>query len=163
MKTLLWVSSHLMGNNMKSLRSTLEDIQKENEHNTEYVESIEKEYREKYNIYYDVFIFITIFTAFFLNNLVEVIILITVWVISAMLYKLFIKNQISKVMDNDKAYYVGMHLIPETRSLNHVLNEYIRDNPDDYEQELFDRLKNDEPAVDVLNKMHNKIQSGETL
>ena len=42
MKTLLWVNIHLMDNNMKSLRSTLEDIQKENEHNTEYVESIEK-------------------------------------------------------------------------------------------------------------------------
>ena len=74
-----------------------------------------------------------------------------------------IKKQISKDMDNDKAYYLGMHLMPETRSLNHVLSEYIIDNPDDYEQELIDRLKNDEPVVEVLNKMHNKIQSGETL
>lgn len=148
---------------MKSLRSTLEDIQKENEHNTEYVENIEKQYRKKYNIYYDIFIFITIFTAFFLNSLVEVVILITVWVISAMLYKLFIKNRISKVMDDDKAYYLGRYLMPKTINLNRILNEYIRNNPDDYEQELFDRLKNDEPVVEVLNKMHNKIQSGETL
>lgn len=147
---------------MKSLRSKLEDIQKENEHNTEYVESIEKQYRKKYNIYYNIFLYIwlcTITTAFFLYSIVEVIILIVVLVISARLYILFIKKQISKDMDNDKAYYLGMHLMPKTRSLNSVLNEYIRDNPDDYEQGLIDRIENDEPVVEVLNKMLNKIQS----
>lgn len=147
---------------MKSLRSKLEDTNKENEHNTKYVESIVKQYRKKYNIYYNIFLFIllyTIFTAFFLYNLSVVIILMVIGVISVKLYELFIKKQISKVLDTNKAYYLGIYLIPKTRSLIHVLNEYIRHHPNDYEQELFDRIENGEPEVEVLNKMFNKIQS----